>query len=113
MSRRGFKDRKVRLSQRDRKRQGELDHNDPRIRQGCTRKNVYWTKTQAREGARSIGERYGKELTYYRCQFARHYHLTKAEDEPTIEVLLPATLWPPTLISLVGTIIKPMVRRIA
>lgn len=101
---------KIRRVQRRRERHARHDIADPRVRQGCSRKNQYLTKKQAREGARLIGMKHNKELSHYKCQYCPGFHLTRKVAEPA-PVAIEITF--PTLLSLVGTIVKPMVRRIA
>lgn len=113
--RKGFGDHKPRLAQSARARKASLrDLDHPLVQRGCTDKRKQFNnRLHARDGARAASKEHGVKLTFYRCKYCPGFHLTKADEPKPKMIVIESPVWHPTLLSLVGTIVKPMVRRIA
>lgn len=113
------KDRKVRLAQRERKRERTIHPDDPKVRRGCTGKlRQYLNKERARRAARAATEKYGVRFDYYRCRFCPGFHLTSEKPIPPSDPIIrppsgTAITVDPTPRTLEGATIKRMVRRAA
>jgi hypothetical protein len=113
--RQGKGDRKVRKAHREHLHKVP-DPDDPKVRQGCTRKiRSYRSKHWARAAARAASKKHGVEFKFYRCRYCSGgFHLTTVKPVvlPEMDVVVKVASAPsePTLRSLVGTRTQPMVR---
>jgi hypothetical protein len=94
----------------------EIDVRDPKIQRGCVGKRVYLSKHRARVAISRVRKVLDREMGMYHCRVCGKYHLATVKEEvqspEPVEMSAPIIqATNPTIRTLAGTTLKPMMKR--